>query len=64
MAPGDHQFHIISWDMDKARNDMKTLQTRSEADSYFEDLGSRPKILVSGETGDVLLGSGDTNMID
>lgn len=64
MAPGYHEFHIISWDMDKARNDFKTLQKRSEADTYFEDLGNRPKILISGETGDVLLGSGETNMID
>ena len=64
MAPGDHQFYAISWDMDKARNDMKTLFKRSEADSYFDALGQIPKILVSGETGDVLSSQGEANMID
>lgn len=43
---------------------MKTFQTRDEADKSFSQLGEIPKILVSGETGDVLIANGDQAMID
>ena len=43
---------------------MKTFQKRSLADKGFKDLGEMPKLLLSGETGDVLLGHGDQNQQD
>ena len=64
MAPGDAQFHMVSWDETKKSNAMKTFQSRKEADEAFYALGTVPKILVSGETGDVLLANGEQNMID
>jgi hypothetical protein len=64
MAPGDHQFHLISWNLDKGINNMKTFQTRPDGDKGFKDLGEMPKLLISGETGDVLLGHGEQNQQD
>ena len=43
---------------------MKTFQKRAPAEQYFAELGPIPKILVAGETGDVILANGETNMID
>jgi hypothetical protein len=43
---------------------MKTFQKRSLADKGFKDLGEMPKLLIAGETGDVLLGHGDQNQQD
>ena len=45
-------------------NNMKSQPTREKAEEYFTNLGDMPKILVSGETGDVLMASGDQNMLD
>lgn len=64
MAPGDKQFHMISWDAAKKFNNMKTFQKRAEAEKDYQGLGDLPKILVSGETGDVLLSNGDQAMVD
>lgn len=43
---------------------MKTFQKRTEAEKDYQALGDLPKILVSGETGDVLLANGEQSMID
>jgi hypothetical protein len=60
MAPGDKQFHMVSWDEKKKFNNMRTFQKRSDADKGFATLGDNiPKILVSGETGDVIMSNGD-----
>jgi hypothetical protein len=64
MAPGDKQFHMISWDDAKKTNQMKTFPSRKEGDDAYHALGEIPKILVSGETGDILLASGEQSMID
>lgn len=64
MAPGDKQFHMVSWDANKKYNNMRTFQKRSEAEKSYKALGKVPKILVSGETGDVVLSSGEQNMVD
>lgn len=64
MAPGDKQFHMVSWDKDKKFNNMKTFQKRALGEKDFEALGNIPKILVSGETGDVVLSNGDQSMVD
>ena len=51
---------MVSWDANKKFNNMRTFQSRAEADKGYlalkEDV---PKILVSGETGDVLMSEGD-----
>lgn len=64
MAPGDKQFHLVSWNLDKGINNMKTFQKRDLANKGFEDYGEMPKLLFCGETGDVLLGHGDQNQLD
>lgn len=64
MAPGDKQYHMVSWDANKKFNNMKTFQKRPEAEKDYQALGSVPKILISGETGDVLLANGESSMVD
>lgn len=65
MAPGDHSFHLVSWNLDKGINNMKTFPDRAAADKAFLALGNDlPKLLISGETGDVLQGSGEQNLKD
>jgi len=64
MAPGDKQFHMVSWDAGKKFNNMKTFGKRSEAEKDFQALGEVAKILISGETGDVLLSNGEQSMVD
>jgi len=64
MAPGDKQFHMVSWDAGKKFNNMKTFQKRAEAEKDYQALGDLPKILISGETGDVLLANGEQSMVD
>ena len=59
MAPGDKQFHLVTWNLDKGINNMKTFQKRELADKGFEDFGDMPKLLFCGETGDVLLAHGE-----
>jgi hypothetical protein len=56
---------MVSWDSNKKFNNMRTFQKRSEADKGFAALGDNvPKILVSGETGDVLMSNGEQKMVD
>lgn len=55
---------MVSWDAAKKFNNMKTFQKRAEAEKDYQALGDLPKILISGETGDVLLANGEQAMID
>lgn len=64
MAPGDKQFHLVNWDPAKKSNQMKTFSTRNEAEEKYNAAGEVPKILISGETGDVLLANGNEALID
>ena len=64
MAPGDRAFHMVSWDNTKQINNIKTFHKRDEADKAYQNLGSIPKIVVSGETGDVLLSNGSQDEVD
>lgn len=65
MAPGDKEFHMVSWDSNKKFNNMRTFQTRKEAEKGFATIANDvPKILVSGETGDVLMSNGEQKMVD
>ena len=65
MAPGDKQFHICSWNLDKGINNMKTYPTREEANKAFAgNFGEMPRLLICGETGDVLQAFGEQNQQD
>jgi len=64
MAPGDRSFHIINWDAAKKLNMAKSFPKRDAAETFFADLGDVPKILVAGETGDVILANGKKPMVD
>lgn len=62
MAPGDKKFHVVSFK--NGKNLMHSYQTRVEADKTYLMQGKVPKMLMSGETGDVLLSGGDQNSLD
>lgn len=55
---------MVSWDAAKKLNLMKSFPKREAAESAFTALGDVPKILVSGETGDVVLANGNKPMVD
>ena len=55
---------MVSWNDQKGYNNMKTFQKRADGDKAYLALGKIPKILISGETGDVLLASGSQKEID
>ena len=58
MAPGDKSFHMVSWDEVKKFNPMRTFPNRAEAEKSYSELKNVAKILISGETGDVILSEG------
>lgn len=62
MAPGDKMFHLISY-KDK-QNRYRSYKTRKEGDIEYLKLGKIPKLLMSGETGDILLSGGEQNQRD
>lgn len=62
MAPGDKTFHVVALKNNKIK--MHSSKTRVEGDKVFLIQGKVPKILMSGETGDILLSSGDQNSRD
>ena len=43
---------------------MKLFPTRELAEKKFTELGEMPKLIVCGETGDVLMSHGDQNQQD
>lgn len=55
---------MVSWDAGKKFNNMKTFQKRADAEKDYQALGDLPKILLAGETGDVLLANGEQSMVD
>lgn len=63
MAPGDKQFHLVSQNADNS-NQMKSFTSREEANKAFKNLGDKPKLIMSGETGDILDSYGDQNSRD
>lgn len=53
MAPGDKMFYIISYE--GKNNKMNSFKKRKLADDSFSKMGEDvPRIMVSGETGDLL----------
>jgi len=43
---------------------MRAYKTRVQGDMEYLKLGNVPKLLMSGETGDILLSNGDQNSRD
>jgi hypothetical protein len=62
MAPGDQMFYIVS--NESSQNKMSSFKTRELANKSFAKMGSVPRIMVAGETGDILQAKGDQNLRD
>lgn len=62
MAPGDRMFHVVS--LKNKQNKMNNFKTRLDAVKEYLKLGNIPKIMMSGETGDILMSNGDQNSRD
>merc|ERR1719460_1212589 len=58
MAPGDQMFYIVSYE--NKQNKMNSFKTRKEANKYWMLMQkTTPRIMISGETGDILQSKGD-----
>ena len=58
MAPGDKMFYIVSYD--NKLNKMNSYKSRELADKAYDKMGKNgSRIMVSGETGDILAAQGD-----
>lgn len=64
MAPGDSQYHTINYQPNNQQNGYRSFPTRATAQEHYEELGDMPKLLISGETGDVLMANGSQIEID
>ena len=63
MAPGDKMFYIVSYE-NKA-NQMTSYKSRELANKAYQKMAQKvPRIMVSGETGDILQAKGDQNWRD
>lgn len=63
MAPGDKMFHLVSM-KEKNQNKFSSFKTRTQAEIAYATLGKVPKLMMSGETGDILKSHGDQNSVD
>jgi len=64
MAPGDKMFYIVSYE-DKKMNKMNSYKTRPKANLAFGKFKKdTPRIMISGETGDIVQATGDQNWRD
>jgi hypothetical protein len=64
MAPGDHKFHTVNYQPNNEQNGYRSFSTREEGQKHFDELGEMPRLLISGETGDVLMAHGTIQEID
>lgn len=55
-------YYLVSYQDNK--NKMASYKYRQLADIEFKKLGNFPRVLISGETGDILASQGDQNMRD
>lgn len=63
MAPGDQMFYIIS--NENKANKMNSFKTRALANDFYAKMASETtRIMISGETGDILQSKGDQNLKD
>lgn len=54
-------FYIVSYEKNKA-NKMNSFKTRALANDFYNKMPNDiARVLISGETGDVLQGKGDQN---
>ena len=59
MAPGDHKYHTVNYQPNNEQNGYRSFATREEGQKHYEELAdSMPRLLISGETGDVLMAHG------
>lgn len=60
MAPGDKMFYVVSYE--GATNKMKSFKTRELANDFYKQMKDEtPRIMLAGETGDILMSKGDQN---
>ena len=63
MAPGDQMFYIIS--NENKANKMNSFKTRALANDFYAKLSTDiSRVMISGETGDILQAKGDQNLRD
>lgn len=63
MAPGDQMFYIVS--NENKANKMNSFKTRDLANDFYAKMSADvSRIMVSGETGDILQSKGDQNLKD
>ena len=63
MAPGDQMFYIIS--NENKANKMNSFKTRALANDFYAKMkDDTARIMISGETGDILQAKGDQNLRD
>lgn len=63
MAPGDQMYYIVS--NENKANKMNSFKTRKLANESYDKMGSDvARIMMSGETGDILQSKGDQNLRD
>ena len=64
MAPGDQMFYIVS--NENKANKMNSFKNRQLANDFYAKMPTTAtaKIMISGETGDILQSKGDQNMKD
>ena len=63
MAPGDQMFYIIA--NENKANKMNSFKTRALANDYYNKMpADTARIMISGETGDILQSKGDQNLRD
>jgi hypothetical protein len=63
MAPGDQMFYVVS--NENKANKMNSFKTRQLANDSFAKMGTEvARIMISGETGDILQSKGDQNLRD
>ena len=55
-------FHLVSLKNNKTQ--MASIKSRKEANIEFAVLGKVPKIMMAGETGDILQSAGEQNPRD
>lgn len=64
MAPGDSQFHTVNFQPNNQVNGYRSFPTHDTGVAHFNEIGDMPKLLISGETGDVLMANGSQIEID
>jgi hypothetical protein len=63
MAPGDQMYYLVS--NENKANKMNSFKTRKLANEAYDKMGSDvARIMMSGETGDILQSKGDQNLRD